>query len=597
MGLGEELDAFLAGTALCGAMTGEVRAAIASHLIPRAVVGGEVLLQEGDPPDGMYFVRAGRLQVRRAGPDGADEVVAEIGRGEVVGEASLVTDLPRVATVVALRDTELLHLSLEAFEQLAVEHPSLLRPITTEVVERLIVARSAVGRSRPITTVAVIPVHDDLTTVTTALRLAEVLQATAGDSAIVESSTWPTDRSEAAWAEELEAHHDLVVYLSDGSSADAHRSLRQADAVLLVADAARHPGPTPVEATLAEHRERIEVPVELVLVHPRHRDLPSGTTRWLDQRDLRRHHHVRMGDEGDLGRVARLVTNRAIGLVLSGGGARGMAEIGVLQAMETLGIPVDAVGGTSAGSMVAGAVARGWPAARVRQVLRTGMVEGRNPVDLTMPVAALAAGRRVTERLKAAAGESDIEDLWLDFFCVSTNLTRTAPHVHRTGAVWRAIRASMSIPGIFPPVSQGDDVLVDGGLVDNLPVGEMRRGHEGITVVAVDVGVQRGVTSGDLPDSTVLDGWRLLVDRLHPRRTSPDVAGILTVLTRLTELGGGGGAEVDRGDVLVVPEVEGFPLLAFDRFDELVDVGERAGRRVLAPWWADGPGGPIIPGG
>ena len=66
-----------------------------------------------------------------------------------------------------------------------------------------------------------------------------------------------------------------------------------------------------------------------------------------------------MGDEGDLGRVARLVTNRAIGLVLSGGGARGMAEIGVLQAMEALGVPVDAVGGTSAGSMVAGAVARG----------------------------------------------------------------------------------------------------------------------------------------------------------------------------------------------------------------------------------------------
>ena len=297
---------------------------------------------------------------------------------------------------------------------------------------------------------------------------------------------------------------------------------------------------------------------------------------------------MRTGVEGDAERVARLVTGRGIGLVLSGGGARGMAEVGVLQALEALDIPIDAVGGTSAGSLVAGAVARGWSAARVGQVLRQGMVEGRNPVDVTVPLASLASGRRVTERLKAAAGEADIEDLWLDFFCVSTNLTRTAPHVHRTGTSWRAIRASMSIPGIFPPVPLGDDVLVDGGLVDNLPVGEMRRGHDGITVIAVDVGVQRGLTAGDLPDSTVVDGWRLMVDRLHPRRDAPDVAGILTVLTRLTELGGGdGGGEADLGDVLVAPDVGRFPLLDFDRFDELVAVGERDGRRVLEPWWAE----------
>jgi predicted acylesterase/phospholipase RssA len=114
----------------------------------------------------------------------------------------------------------------------------------------------------------------------------------------------------------------------------------------------------------------------------------------------------------------------------------------------------------------------------------------------------------------------------------------------------------------------------------------MRRGHGGITVIAVDVGVARGLTAGDLPESTVVDGWRLLVDRLHPRRTSPEVAGILTVLARLTELGGGEAGEADRGDVLVAPDVGGFPILDFDRFDELVAVGRRDGRRVLEPWWA-----------
>jgi predicted acylesterase/phospholipase RssA len=229
---------------------------------------------------------------------------------------------------------------------------------------------------------------------------------------------------------------------------------------------------------------------------------------------------------------------------------------------------------------------RGWPIDDIIRTLRSGMVESSNPVDLTAPVASLAAGRRIVERLRGAAGDVDIEDVWIDYFAVSTNLSRADKTVHRRGPGWRAIRASMSIPGVFPPVSYEGDVLVDGGLVDNLPVGEMRLGHEGITVIAVDVGVHRGLNAGDLPEDTIVDGWRLLLDRMHPRRHSPDVAGILTVLTRLTELGGGGGTEqADPGDVLVRPDVERFPILDFNRFDELVEAGYRQGVQVLRVWW------------
>ena len=213
------------------------------------------------------------------------------------------------------------------------------------------------------------------------------------------------------------------------------------------------------------------------------------------------------------------------------------------------------------------------------------MVSESNPLDLTLPISSIASGRRISERLQAAAGDVDIEDLWIDYFCVSTNLSRMEPLVHRQGRAWRAIRASMSIPGVFPPVAHGQDVLVDGGLVDNLPVGEMRRGHDRITAVAVDVGVRRGLQAGDLPDSTVIGGWRILVDRIHPRRASPQIVGIISLLARLTELGGGGADRADRGDVLVRPDVEQFPILDFDRFDELVEVGYRAGLATLGPWW------------
>jgi len=583
-------EGFLAESSLFGALPDEARRALAERLVPRSVEGGELVICEGDEADGLYLVVGGRLQARRG--DGEETVVlGEIGRGEVFGEAALLTDRPRVASVVALRDTELLHLPVDAFEALVAEHPALLRPVTTQVVERMVAAgRGPVG-TRPVSTLAVVPVHGGEPAQDGARGLADALVATVPGGAVVGETDAPAGTGEVAWTQELEAAHDLVVFLADADPGPwTLRCLRQADAVVLVADAAQGPALTAVEETLAEHRRRVAVPVELVLVHAANRGIPAGTSRWLAPRQLRRHHHIRRGNQEDAGRAARLITNRAVGLVLSGGGARGMAEIGVLRALRELEVPIDAVGGTSAGSLVAGAIARGWSVDQITSALRKGMVESGNPVDVTMPIASLAAGRRVTERLKGAAGEIDIEDLWLDFFCVSTNLSRNRPHVHRSGPGWRAIRASMSIPGIFPPVAEGGDVLVDGGLVDNLPVAEMRRGHEAITVVAVDVGVHRGLAAGDLPESTIVDGWRLALDRLHPRRTSPDVVGILTVLTRLTELGGGESTtDADLGDVLVTPDVERFPILDFENFDELVEQGYRDGMAVLEPWAAARP--------
>ena len=582
-------------SALFGALPAAVRDALATHLEPVSLEGGAVLIREGDAADGLYLVRAGRLQAR-VGTGEAMVVLGEIGRGEVVGEAALLAAQPRAASVVALRDSELLHLSVEAFESLVAEHPAFLRPVAAQVVSRMLAAGRGHVASGAITTVAVLPLHVTPVAEQVSRTLAQALATAAGPAVVVQPDDASRARSagetEAEWAQALETEHELVVYWSDGEDgAWTRRCLRQADAVVLVADASQPPGRTPVDELVAAHHARLAVPIELVLAQPPHREEPIGTARWLDRRAVRRHHHVRVGRAADAARVARLVTNRGIGLVLSGGGARSMAEIGVVQAMAELGVPIDAVGGTSAGALVGGAVARGWPVERIRAVLRKGMLEGSNPVDLTVPFVSLASGRRMTDRLREAAGDLDLEDLWLDYFCVSTNLSRNVAKVHRRGPGWRAVRASMSIPGVFPPVADAGDVLVDGGLVDNLPVGEMRRAHAGITVVAVDVGIRRGLVAGDLPESTVLHGWHVVLDRLHPRRRSPQIASILTILARLTELGGGGGTdEADRGDVVIRPDVERFPMLDFSNFDELVGVGHEAATSVLRPWWGAGHG-------
>lgn len=584
-GVTEDVLGFLAESDLFGALNAAERRLLADRLELVTIEGGETLLREGDPADGIYLVLWGRLQAR-LGDDDNPTVIGEAGRGEVVGEAALLTDRPRGATVVALRDSQLLRLSVEAFEELLARSPMLLRPIAGQVIERLRRASAGEASSRPVATITAVSLHEGTRCRAVRDLLAAQLAAASPSLAVIAAGDAPAGPSTSAWLNALEHQHDLVLYLADAHDDDwTRRSLRQADVVVLLGDGTQPPHTTAVEQILAEHRRRVPVPVELILVHPRDVEVPTGTHRWLVGRALRRHHHVREGSTADLGRVGRLLTDRGIGLVLSGGGARGMAEIGVIRAMGDLGIPIDAIGGTSAGSLVAGAFARGWPIEAVAKVLRKGMVTGSNPLDLTLPVSSIASGRRISQRLRDAAGDVDIEDLWIDYFCVSTNLSRMEPLVHREGQAWRAIRASMSIPGVFPPVAHGDDVLVDGGLVDNLPVAEMRRGHDDITAVAVDVGVRRGLQAGDLPDSTVLGGWRVLVDRLHPRRPSPQIVGIVSLLARLTELGGGGSDRADRGDILVRPDVEQFPILDFDRFDELVEVGYEAGLTTLGPWW------------
>ena len=370
-----------------------------------------------------------------------------------------------------------------------------------------------------------------------------------------------------------------------------HACIRQADLILLVADATSRPEPRLIERIVPQSREVAQSRSELVLIHPAWTQDPRGTAHWLAPRNVDRHHHVRVDREADVERVGRLLLSRGIGLVYSGGGARGISEVGVLRAMREAGIPIDAVGGTSIGSIMAGATARQMSADEVAALLRTALVEGKFPVDMTFPAVSLASGARVTRQMQDAAAGLNMEDGWLNGYCISTNLTRGEVEVHRRGPGWFALRASFSIPGVFPPMrTESGDVLVDGGVLDNMPVSTMREHHDGIRVVAVDVGSQRDVRAGALPEGGVVSGWRWLVERANPRAPTIEMAGLFKVLLRITELGGGGNPS-DRGDLYIRPTVDGVGMLDFKAFDRLVAAGYEAGSRAFEEWLS-GPDAP-----
>ncbi len=188
---------------------------------------------------------------------------------------------------------------------------------------------------------------------------------------------------------------------------------------------------------------------------------------------MRLHHHLRLGDDTSLEQVARRLTGTSIDLVLGGGGARGWAHVGVIRAFEEAGIPIDAIAGTSMGGLVAAASALGLRWQEIQDLARQWSSQHRL-FDYTLPFVSFFTGRKITELLQDIAGDVQVEDLWGGFFCVSSSLTRAKPVVHRRGPLWKAMRATMSLPALLPPVPEESELLIDGGYLINMPTGLMR---------------------------------------------------------------------------------------------------------------------------
>jgi len=568
------------------------RAFVCERFVTRSVPGGAVLMEQGDAGDSMYLVAVGRLRVTMTHEDGSEAVVAELGSGEVVGELAVLTDEPRSATVTALRDSHVLELSAADFADLVALEPGNLRRLTTRIVRRLVRSLREGSPTSPVVTIAVVPLSDDSDTAAFAERLQAALERLGNATGYVTLDEAeralgalphvPVDQL-ASWFGAHEAGLDVVVYAASSHFDEwTDACVRQADLVLLVGAASESPTPRSVEQAIAERRARVPIRTELVLLHASGTRDPRGTSWWLLPRAVDRHHHVRVDRDADVDRVARLLMGRGGGVVFSGGGARGVAAIGVLDALRERGIPIDACGGTSIGALIAGGAARGLTTEQLAAQLRAAVLD-TSPFDVTFPALSLATGRRVTDAIRTAADGLDLEDCWRNLYCISTNLTTAAAEVHRTGPGWQAIRASFSIPGLFPPVRNAKgELLVDGGLLDNLPVAWMREDHRNITVVAVDTGRTRDMVAGSLPPDGIVSGWRLLMSRVDPTARGMDTAGLGRVLMRLTELGSERGR--DAGDVYIRPDVDGFGIAEFKAFDRLIALGREAGRRAIDEW-------------
>jgi predicted acylesterase/phospholipase RssA len=210
--------------------------------------------------------------------------------------------------------------------------------------------------------------------------------------------------------------------------------------------------------------------------------------------------------------------------------------------------------------------------------------------DPTLPLVSLLAGRRIGARLANTFGGIALEDLAIPFFCVSTNLTQATEVVHRRGLLANAVRASISLPGILPPVASAGDLLVDGGLTNNLPIDVMSEAVAGGRVVAVDVSPEVDMPAGEEAIHEI-SGWRVLWQRLNPFTRAAPPPYILNVLTRSSLIASiiaerEKHARAAASLYLKIP-AEDVKLLAFDAIEEIADRGYEATRDAVASWWED----------
>ena len=552
------------------------------------LASGQTLFDQGDTSDGMYLVVSGRIRASRSLDDGSVASV-EVGRGGSIGEIGLISDAPRAERAVALRDSHVVRIT----RNVAGQHPSFLIHAA-----RTLVARTRLGgrtRQRP-RTVAVQPVNPDAPGRAVADALARELsgsgRAAMVDAVQIDDVLGRRDACQAEpgsaldpvlthWLNERETELDHLVFACDATDSPwTRRALRQADVVLLVAAASADPGIRQVERVARE----LCRDVQLALVHPDDTQRPEGTVRWLASRHGTTHHHVRLGDPRDLGRLARRLTGRAQGLVFSGGGARGYAHIGLIRALQERDVAIDMIGGTSMGAVVGGGFAlTGEYDACYRAAASFG--DPKRLLDRTLPIVALNRSRAVTELYRTMFGEARIEDLWTPFLCVSANLTRAEPVVHETGPLWEAVRASSAIPGVFTPLVRDGDLLVDGGVMNNFPVDLMRE-RVGAGIVIGSNAYAQNARQERYDIGTSVSGWDVLRQKLLPFGRKKHYPSMLSTLMRATSLSSKhlGEAAFALADLTIRYPTEDFGTLDFDRYDELIAIGYHVAQEVLEAW-------------
>jgi predicted acylesterase/phospholipase RssA len=534
---------------------------------PVVIGAGELLCEAGDLATSAWVVASGRVQVSSVSENGSSRAVGVLGPGDVIGESALLEDGRRRASVRALRRTEVIELDRSWLVELLSSQPE-----AALAVARTVMARSDRPVAPPAAVVAVVPLAS--TVVDEARQVADAAARCSrfrmADRELVADDDLAGDWHE--WLDDAEREHGGVVLIGDPADRAWTTTITDiADRVVFVIDGDHGPMLGDLEQHLVRtiHREANATRL-LVLVHPADADRPRRTVDWLDRREVDRHLHLRRRSLTDRHRVARHVIGRPLTMAIGAGGVRSAAAVGTVRAMDDRGVAIDAVAGISGGAIIAAWVALSTPIDQLEEKADWSM---RKLLDYTIPVGAVVAGERAWNRIQEAVGDRDIADTWLPLSIGSTDLTAGEPVNHMRGRLADALYASISIPGVFPPVDIDGHLHVDGAVFDAIPVEGARALVPDGELVVVDLAPPHGRSTPPLP--RVMKGSRLLIRRLVPGLHPTPVPNPLDTLMRSTTVAAARRRveALESVDCHVHLDLSELSVLEFDKTRRIIELG------------------------
>ncbi|MCX5851337.1 MAG: cyclic nucleotide-binding and patatin-like phospholipase domain-containing protein [Deltaproteobacteria bacterium] len=563
----------------------------------------QLLFRQGEQGDGFYILISGRLRIVVEDQNGIEQSIGVAVPGECVGEMAALTQETRSAGIYATRESYLIKYSNTNFNALIAQYPQMLMQVSNIVINRLRHTITSREQIHTVKNVAVIPAGRDCDTSDFTAQLVsavshlkptlhlnsrkmESLLGMPGISQVSEHD--PDDVGISTWLDEQETKYQIIIYETDMMpSYWTQRCLHRADDILIVGRAGSSPEPGDIEKVLLD--ESIGVPESrrgLILLYDESDRTPSGTKQWLDRRRVECHFHICRNKKSDFQRLARCMTGNAIGLVLGGGGARGLAHIGVIHALQEAGIPIDMIGGTSIGAVIAAQYAIGLSYDEIIHVNKRVLREIKPFRQYTLPLLSILKSGRINEACRMVFGDTNIEDLWTNYFCISCNLSTAEMVIHREGSLWKAIRASSSLPGVFEPVVYEKNLFIDGGVLNNLPGDIMKSLCRGY-VIAVNASSEEDLT---IECDEIPSPWKIILGKILPFWKPINIPNISDVIMRATVVGSLHQSKMMKADadLYLHPPIDDFGLLEFSQMDNIIDAGYHYTKAVISemkPQW------------
>lgn len=543
----------------------------------------EILFKQGELSTHLYLLVSGKVILFLTTDKKEKMLISDIHPASLIGELTALSHEPRSTTAQALKKSILLELSGEEFIALCQKYPAVsIEVMNSTLYHSRNIIKLISDQGEPKKHVALIAASKQAANNV----FYEGLAQHATENVVVISDL---SQDEFNLSNETSNKKTYIYFIHslDSTLAKILSAEENLDMVYVVGDGLlKKPK---IRRALLDFIENLHYKIkpELILFYSQPISRPTQTYKWLKLFAFNLYHHVRINFQPDWARLMRFLTGKAYGVVLGGGGLRCWAHIGALMALERMKIPIDIIGGSSAGAIVAAYYAMKL-SPDVTEDLRKLSEAARNSPSLrnvTWPAVSLFNAEEYTAALQKIFRTHRIENLWMPCFCIITNLASNKQIIARKGHLWKLIRSSTSVPLVFPPMVVQGKLHMDGGLLNNLPVDQMKKliGKTS-TVIAVELTHRReDVKQYHFP--LVMPFWKTFLaktklafkDYIFPNFVDTFLKALLAGASAYQEENG------RLADILISPNLSEFGLLNVTREEEdrLIRIGFFAAIRQL----------------